>query len=164
MRRFVFATFAALSLAVGVLVAPPASASSACSGGSSCDETVITYNNQAQFILNVENCISTTNHDVDSIRVFNNSSDHARHAYVVQVRREQPTNIALIEATIFVDYGASLTWEANIASVPKSQKLYAYVRDGNGFVQRLSVYHLEGGNPWTKGSHLVYPYNTYDCI
>jgi len=164
MLRRILITLIGLAVTVGVISASPASASVPCNGGSSCDQTVITHNTAAQFILNVFNCISTTNHDLDGITVFNNSSDHARHSYVVQARREEPTNISLEEHTVFANYGESVPVQFSIISVPKSQKLYGYVRDGNGFIQRLSVYHLEGGSPWTVGNSLVYPYGTYACI
>jgi|SRR5215813_1404260 len=162
-RRLVIAVAIALAVAVGV--AAPSSASSSCNGASSCDETLITANNGAQFLLNAFNCISSTDHDVDSVTVLNQESDHARHAYVIQTRRELPSNTLIQEGTIFVDYGHTGAFNFTIPSYPKGDKLYTYVRSGSGVVQRLSVWHTEGDYPtWAQAVALLYSYGTYACI
>jgi hypothetical protein len=164
MRRLIVATLAALALAAGVLVASPASASTPCNGGASCDEIVYTYNTSAQFFAQTAYCLSSTNADIDYIQVSNHASDGQRHAYVLQVRIEEPDNVALASATVYIDWLDQLNWQTYISSVLKSHKPYVYIRDGNGFIQRLSAWHTEGGAPWTKANHDVYPYNTYACL
>jgi hypothetical protein len=96
--------------------------------------------------------------------VFNNSSDHQRHSYIVEARRELPSNSLIDTTTVFANYGSSVTADMNVTSESKSNKLYTYVRDGNGVVQRLSVWHAEGDYPtWATATTLIYPYNTYSC-
>jgi hypothetical protein len=151
------------ALAIAIPFVAPASASTACNGGSSCDETLVTHNNAAQFILNSYNCISTVDHDVEKVVVFNNASDHQRHSFVVETRREIPSNSLVDTTTVFADYGASVTADMNVASESKSHHLYTYVRNGNGVEQRLSVWHAEGGDVWATADTLIYPYNTYSC-
>jgi len=162
-RVTIIGVIAALALAIGLV--SPASASTACAGASSCDETLITHNTAAQFILNSFNCISSTNHDIDGVTVYNNASDHSRHAYVVQARRELPSNTLITEVTIFVDWHTSFNVQMNMPSYSKSNHLYTYVRDGNGVEQRVSVWHTEGDYPtWAQADTLIYPYNTYGCF
>lgn len=157
----------AAAAAIGALLlgaASPAAASTACNGSSSCDETLVTQNNAAQFILNSYNCISTTNHDIDGVTVYNNASDGQQHTYKVQARQELPSNSLIVEKTISVAYHHSVNVQMGIASRPKGNHLYTYVRDGNGVEQRLSVWHAEGDYPtWATATTLIYPYNTYAC-
>jgi hypothetical protein len=167
-KRLILRALVVLGLTAGAVfavLAVPASASTACNGSSSCDETLVTQNNAAQFILNSYNCISSTNHDIDGVTVYNNASDHARHSYVVQARQELPSNSLITEKTIFVDWQHSVNVQMGIASRPKGNHLYTYVRDGNGVEQRLSVWHAEGDYPtWATATTLIYPYNTYSCL
>jgi hypothetical protein len=164
MRRLLIAALAAFTLAAGLLAAAPASASTPCAGSSSCDEIDYTYNLDAQFFAQVAYCFSTTNADIDYIDVTNHASDGQRHAYVLQVRVEQPENVALSSTTVYINWFDELNWQTGILSVPKSRKPYAYIRDGNGYIQRISAWHTEGGAPWTKANRDFYDYGTYACI
>ncbi|HEV8569804.1 MAG TPA: hypothetical protein VGQ92_22415 [Actinoplanes sp.] len=165
MTRRLATITAALALGLGVLVAAPAAASTPCAGSPSCDEVDYTYNLDAQFFAQVAYCFSSTNADIDYIDVTNHASDGQRHSYVLQVRVEQPENVALSSTTVYINWFDELNWQTGILSVPKSRKPYAYIRDGNGYVQRISAWHTEGDYPtWTKANRDFYDYGTYACI
>lgn len=157
MRRLIFATFAALSLATGVLVAPPASASH-CNWSCPTNVDEWEYRPTPKITAGTAWSIGNTTQDACYMLIVNNGT--AGHYMRIQIIKRSTGSVIYDTGFhgIWLDAGGSAVRNPHIAAEPISAEIYVKFWNDVGDVTYNDYWFNTSDD-----TNTLYPPDHYDC-